>query len=121
MARFDFDKALRRKVEHHRKLVERRNRRLKDGNGVYDRWAHPVLTGAHTPLFWRYDLDRRDATRSWWSGWASTASSTSGAIELERQDLPRWRASRAPIARASSPWPRARTASTTSASGTTRS
>ena len=58
MARFDFDKALRRKVEQHRKLVERKNRRLKDGNGVYDRWAHPVLTGAHAPLFWRYDLDR---------------------------------------------------------------
>ncbi len=59
MARFDFDKALRRKVERYTKLVERKNRRLKEGNGVYDRWAHPVLTGAHAPLFWRYDLDRR--------------------------------------------------------------
>ncbi len=35
MPRFDFDKALRRKAERHTKLVERRNRRLKDGNGVY--------------------------------------------------------------------------------------
>jgi 4-O-beta-D-mannosyl-D-glucose phosphorylase len=59
MARFDFDKALRRKVEQHRKLVGRKNRRVKDGNGIYERWAHPVLTGAHAPLFWRYDLDRR--------------------------------------------------------------
>ena len=59
MARFDFDKALRRKVEQHDKLVTRENRRVKDGNGVFDRWQHPVLTGAHTPLFWRYDLDPR--------------------------------------------------------------
>jgi len=59
MARFDFDKALRRKIEQHNALVERNNRRLKDGNGVYDRWENPVLTGAHAPLFWRYDLDPR--------------------------------------------------------------
>jgi 4-O-beta-D-mannosyl-D-glucose phosphorylase len=59
MARFDFDKALRRKIEQHRKLLRRENRRAKDGNGVFDRWREPVLTGAHTPLFWRYDLDRR--------------------------------------------------------------
>ncbi len=59
MARFDFDKALRRKVEQHEKLIRRKNRRVKTGNGVYDRWERPVLTGAHAPLFWRYDLDRR--------------------------------------------------------------
>jgi 4-O-beta-D-mannosyl-D-glucose phosphorylase len=59
MARFDFDKALRRKITQHRKLVCRENRRVKDGNGVFDRWREPVLTADHTPLFWRYDLDRR--------------------------------------------------------------
>jgi 4-O-beta-D-mannosyl-D-glucose phosphorylase len=56
---FDFEKALRRKVAQHAKLVEKKNRRVKDGNGVFDRWEHPVLTAAHTPLFWRYDLDPR--------------------------------------------------------------
>jgi 4-O-beta-D-mannosyl-D-glucose phosphorylase len=56
---FDFEKALRRKVEQHTKLVEKKNRRVKDGNGVFDRWQNPVLTAAHTPLFWRYDLDPR--------------------------------------------------------------
>jgi 4-O-beta-D-mannosyl-D-glucose phosphorylase len=59
MARFDFEKALRRKIEQHEALVERKNRRVKDGNGSYDRWQHPVLTGAHAPLVWRYDLDPR--------------------------------------------------------------
>ena len=26
-------------------------------NGVFERYVHPVLTRAHTPVFWRYDLD----------------------------------------------------------------
>jgi 4-O-beta-D-mannosyl-D-glucose phosphorylase len=59
MPRFDFEKALHRKIAQHCRLVERRNHRVKDGNGVFDRWENPVLTAAHTPLFWRYDLDRR--------------------------------------------------------------
>ena len=29
-----------------------------EGNGVFERWQNPVLTGAHAPLEWRYDLDR---------------------------------------------------------------
>jgi 4-O-beta-D-mannosyl-D-glucose phosphorylase len=56
---FDFEKTLRRKIDQHTDLVERKNHRLKDGNGVLDRWENPVLTAAHTPIFWRYDLDRR--------------------------------------------------------------
>lgn len=27
------------------------------GNGVYQRWRRPVLTAAHAPLGWRYDLN----------------------------------------------------------------
>ena len=26
-------------------------------NGLFDRFDHPVLTAAHTPLFWRYDFN----------------------------------------------------------------
>ncbi len=26
-------------------------------NGLFDRYVYPVLTAAHTPLFWRYDLN----------------------------------------------------------------
>ena len=26
-------------------------------NGVFERYRYPVLTAAHTPLFWRYDLN----------------------------------------------------------------
>src|SRR5688572_19720345 len=56
---FDFEKALRRKIEQHTELVELKNRRVRDGSGTFERWENPVLTAAHTPLFWRYDLDRR--------------------------------------------------------------
>ncbi len=37
-------------------LLARRNERLDDGNGIYHRYRFPVLTAAHTPLAWRYDL-----------------------------------------------------------------
>jgi 4-O-beta-D-mannosyl-D-glucose phosphorylase len=41
----------------HRRLLGRRNPRQKSGNGIFDRYEHPVLTAEHTPLFWRYDFD----------------------------------------------------------------
>jgi len=56
---FDFEKVLRRRIEQHGELVELKNRRVRDASGVFERWENPVLTAAHTPLFWRYDLDRR--------------------------------------------------------------
>jgi 4-O-beta-D-mannosyl-D-glucose phosphorylase len=27
------------------------------GNGIYQRWQHPVITAAHVPLDWRYDFN----------------------------------------------------------------
>jgi 4-O-beta-D-mannosyl-D-glucose phosphorylase len=41
----------------HEALLVRTNERVEDGNGVFWRYRYPVLTVAHTPLFWRYDLD----------------------------------------------------------------
>lgn len=29
------------------------------GNGIFERWQHPILTRDHVPLTWRYDLDPR--------------------------------------------------------------
>lgn len=28
-----------------------------EGNGVYERYKNPILTAAHAPLFWRYELN----------------------------------------------------------------
>ena len=41
----------------HELLVSRANKKEEMGNGVYDRYRYPVLTGQHTPLTWRYDLN----------------------------------------------------------------
>lgn len=43
--------------EAHSKLITRKNEPVANGNGVFERYKYPVLTAAHTPVFWRYDLD----------------------------------------------------------------
>lgn len=40
----------------HKELIERKNEAIYV-NGVYERYANPILTAEHAPLFWRYDLD----------------------------------------------------------------
>ena len=42
--------------QRHSSLIERGNK-LAESNGVWQRYANPVLTAEHTPLFWRYDLN----------------------------------------------------------------
>jgi 4-O-beta-D-mannosyl-D-glucose phosphorylase len=39
-------------------LVNRTNEPEPYSNGIFIRYKYPVLTAAHAPLFWRYDLDR---------------------------------------------------------------
>lgn len=39
------------------KLIKRKNKPVRDHNGIYRRYKFPVLTAAHTPLHWRYDLN----------------------------------------------------------------
>lgn len=29
------------------------------GNGIFERYRNPVLTAGHTPLFWKYDLNKK--------------------------------------------------------------
>ena len=41
----------------HECLVSRPNTPVAHYNGIYTRYEHPVLTAAHAPLTWRYDLD----------------------------------------------------------------
>jgi 4-O-beta-D-mannosyl-D-glucose phosphorylase len=37
--------------------ITRPNKKAALSNGVYDRYVNPILTAAHTPVFWRYDLN----------------------------------------------------------------
>ena len=42
-------------------LLERHNPKKENFyNGVYDKYQYPVLTAAHAPLIWRYDLSYED-------------------------------------------------------------
>ena len=38
-------------------LLTRKNHVTDFYNGIYERYAYPVLTAKHTPLIWRYDFD----------------------------------------------------------------
>jgi 4-O-beta-D-mannosyl-D-glucose phosphorylase len=54
----NFQKRLAHLTAQHNALITRPNSPNLDGsNGIFERYRHPVLTAAHTPLFWRYDLD----------------------------------------------------------------
>lgn len=44
-------------LEQHNLFITRKNEPTKDTNGIYQRYRYPVLTAAHTPVFWRYDLN----------------------------------------------------------------
>lgn len=57
MTKKQFGERLRRLNSEHKKLISRKNKPLKDGNGIYTRYEHPVLTAEHAPIHWRYDLD----------------------------------------------------------------
>jgi 4-O-beta-D-mannosyl-D-glucose phosphorylase len=57
MEQAEFRRRVQELSKRHEKLVTRKNYKIPTGNGVFDRYAFPVLTAEHTPLFWRYDLD----------------------------------------------------------------
>ena len=41
----------------HLELIHTPNQAIIPGNGIFERYQNPVLSAAHTPLFWRYDLN----------------------------------------------------------------
>lgn len=47
-------------TKEHEALINRKNSVKPGGNGIFDRYANPVLTAAHTPLFWRYDFSETE-------------------------------------------------------------
>jgi len=53
----DFNERVRQLFENYEALVACKNE-PGSSNGVYHRWSKPVLSAAHTPVFWRYDLNQ---------------------------------------------------------------
>ncbi len=58
MTQEEFNKERKRLSSEHEKLLRTRNARVKKGNGVFHRYANPVVTAEHIPISWRYDLNR---------------------------------------------------------------
>ena len=74
-----FDSKLKVLREDHEKLLTRKNRAIYV-NGVYERYEYPILTAAHAPLEWRYDLD--EETNPWlMERFGIHAAFNSGAIK----------------------------------------
>ncbi len=57
MNKAQFKQKARQLIASHEKLIKRKNEMIKEGNGIFNRYRYPVLTGAHAPVQWRYDLD----------------------------------------------------------------
>ena len=58
MQRSEFDSRVKALLRKQEELLARPNSMLEGGNGIFDRYVDPVVTAAHAPIFWRYDLNR---------------------------------------------------------------
>jgi 4-O-beta-D-mannosyl-D-glucose phosphorylase len=79
----EFRQRLQDLVMDHQALINRRN--VIDEtwkNGVFNRYRYPVLTGAHAPLTWRFDLDEK-SNPYLLERQGMNAAFNSGAIELD--------------------------------------
>ena len=43
--------------KEHESLISRKNKMIFSENGIFEPYKYPILTAAHTPLEWRYDLN----------------------------------------------------------------
>jgi 4-O-beta-D-mannosyl-D-glucose phosphorylase len=59
MDQAQFKKSVQDLIKQQERLLVRGNRKSAGGNGIFDRYEFPVLTAAHAPIVWRYDLDRK--------------------------------------------------------------
>ncbi len=54
----DFKQQLEKLQADHLRLLEQKNSiDPRWSNGLFDRYIHPVVSAAHAPLFWRYDMN----------------------------------------------------------------
>ena len=80
----NFVKRLQALTEKSEALINRRNEKEKMGNGIFERYVHPVLTAQHTPLFWRYDLDQKTNPHLM-ERFSINAAFNAGAIKLNEK------------------------------------
>ena len=52
-----FETRMRALIEEYESLISQTNAPAGLSNGIYQRWKNPVVTAAHAPIHWKYDLD----------------------------------------------------------------
>lgn len=53
----EFKNALNNLKAKHEELLSRKNEKMLNGNGIYDRYVNPIITAEHAPVHWRYDFN----------------------------------------------------------------
>ncbi len=81
-----FNKKLKLLFDGHEKLISRKNEPIKKNNGIFTRYKNPIITGEHTPVFWRYDLDY-NSNPNLIERLGVNGAFNSGAIELDGKVL----------------------------------
>jgi 4-O-beta-D-mannosyl-D-glucose phosphorylase len=81
-----FEKRLKQIQSQHQALLARKNVPIDSGNGIYERYQFPVLTSAHAPVFWEYDLDP-DTNPFFMKRFGINATFNAGAILLNGRYL----------------------------------
>jgi 4-O-beta-D-mannosyl-D-glucose phosphorylase len=84
MKKKEFNQRLAYLINKNDKLINRKNKKLKKSNGIYDRYKYPVVTADHTPLFWRYDMNYKN-NPFLMERMGINAAFNSGAIELNNK------------------------------------
>ncbi|WP_167613620.1 glycosidase [Maribellus sediminis] len=74
------------KKEHEKLLTKANKKDIKNYNGIYYRYKRPIVTAAHTPLHWRYDLNF-DSNPYLMQRIGMNATFNSGAIYLDGKYL----------------------------------
>jgi 4-O-beta-D-mannosyl-D-glucose phosphorylase len=77
-----FEKKVKALLNDHEELIKRSNVKIEDGDDILDRYKYPVLTGEHTPIFWRYDLNHRNNPHLM-TRLGINSAFNAGAIELD--------------------------------------
>lgn len=86
MTKEKFNKKVTEILNEHKKFLAIKNKPEKEGNGIYVRYKNPVITPAHIPIGWRYDLNQK-TNPYLMERLGINATFNSGAIEHEGKIL----------------------------------
>ncbi|WP_337900355.1 glycosidase [Galbibacter orientalis] len=50
-------------IKKYTALIKRKNQKIEESNGIYQRYKDPIITAEHIPLHWRYDLNAKTNPR----------------------------------------------------------